>query len=454
MSKQRFIGQVCRASSALALASILWLASAYGPPAALRAADEDKADNADRTAAGKSVSPTATLLRRESPGKPWQVVAENEAVPSHDLVLGMLGAVVESNNGAVGLRFVSDPSGTSPFPVIETVVQFHHTEGVDMDVTLDRGRVDLINRKQSGAAHARIHIRSDSWDLTLAEPGATIAVEVYGRWPRGVPFSKNPGPKDVPTASAVFLVLKGQVGFKHGSAEYTLHAPPGPALMEWDSVTGQDESPVRLEKLPPWAEPAAEETQVAIKKKELLERFRKARADKPVVEVLEGYLNSDDPSERRLAVYGLAALDELGRLGNALRETKHLDVWENGVVALRHWIGRKPGQDQILFKRLQEVSKYTPVQAETVMQLLHSYGENELAQPETYQTLIDYLEHDKLAIRGLAYWHLMRLVPAGKELGYSPLAPKEEREAAVQKWRKLLPPGKLPERPKADGANQ
>jgi len=46
-----------------------------------------------------------------------------------------------------------------------------------------------------------------------------------------------------------------------------------------------------------------------------------------------------------------------------------------------------------------------------------------------------------LAIRGLAYWHLSRLAPAGLKFGYAPLAPKEQRDAAIKEWRKLeLPP--------------
>jgi hypothetical protein len=247
----------------------------------------------------------------------------------------------------------------------------------------------------------------------------------------------------------IFLVLSGEVSLKHGSREYLLTAPPGFALMEWDSVTGQDETPQRLEKLPPWAT-AGGDSPIAKAKREILERLRRRLASKPMGAVLDELLNSDQEAERRLAVNAMGALDDLERLGKALREAKHPDVWQNGVLALRHWIGRGPGQDQLLYKALVEVRHYSPVHAETVLQLLHSFDDAELARPETYQTLIDYLDHDQLGIRGLAYWHLSRLVPAGKELGYDPLGPKEAREAAIQKWRKLVPPGKVPSRPTTD----
>jgi hypothetical protein len=253
----------------------------------------------------------------------------------------------------------------------------------------------------------------------------------------------------VPTATLLILALEGDVILGHEHHQHALKAPPGPALVEWDSITGLDEAPRRLENLPPWAEARGEETPQGKVRKAALERLRHALAAKPIDAVIDDFLNSGSTADRRLGVLLLAATDNLGRLAQALRETKHLDVWENGVLAFREWIGRGPGQDQILYKRLIEVSKYKPVHAETVMQLLHSFGDSELAEPETYQTLIDYLDHDALAIRGLAYWHLIRLVPDGKALGYHPTDPKEARQAAIQKWRQLIPKGRVPPRLKA-----
>src|SRR5438094_605135 len=82
---------------------------------------------------------------------------------------------------------------------------------VGLELALDRGRVDLVNHKEKGPASVRVSVRDASWDLTLLEPEARIALELYGRWPRGVLFTPKPGPKEGPTADLVFLVLKGQV---------------------------------------------------------------------------------------------------------------------------------------------------------------------------------------------------------------------------------------------------
>ena len=121
------------------------------------------------------------------------------------------------------------------------------------------------------------------------------------------------------------------------------------------------------------------------------------------------------------------------------------------MVALRHWIGRAPGQDQILYHGLIDAKVFTPLEAETALELLHDFGDDDLARPVTYQLLIHLLDSDKRFIRGLAYWHLSRLVPAGVKFGYDPFAPQEAREAAVKKWKELIPDGKLPPAPKEEG---
>jgi hypothetical protein len=414
------------------------------------AGDEPKPGPAPGNAVGICASETATLVRRAAGKETWDVVTHKQSLQSGDLLVGLPGAQLDSKNGAVRLALLADLDRLSPYPIRESAVELLDDANVDLATRLDRGRVQFSNQKKTGTATIRVSVRQETWTIELVEPGAAIALELYGRWPPGVPFSKQADPKKQPTASLLFLVLRGRVTLKHDGHEVALHAPPGPALLEWDSVSGQDESPQFLAKLPPWADSEGQETPLAKKKKEVIARFRQAVVAKSIDGALDEFLNSDNELDRTLALHAVAALDKLDLLGKALRSAKHPDAWETGVEALRHWIGRGPGQDQILYQRLIDVAKYKPVHAETVLDLLHSFGESDLALPETYQTLLDYLDHEQLAIRGLAYWHLSRLVPAGRAIGYNPLDPKAARAEAVQKWHQLLPPGKVPARPLAD----
>jgi hypothetical protein len=405
-----------------------------------------------RVEVGKCVTATGTVWRREAVGKPWVAVKQGEAVYSGDLLLGVAGAALESRNGAVRLTFPSNLSGTAPLPIVESALTLHEGKETDLEFALDRGRVDVISQKAQGAARVRIHVqdRERAGEAVLGKPGTHIALMLFGRWPAGVPFSKAPKPGEEPTLHLIFLVLQGEVDLRVDTRHFAMTGPPGPALIQWDSVTGGDTTPERLDKVPAWAAEASSAEGVK-DKQAALEQLRKLALSRSLSAALDELVQADDPVRRRLAVFAMGALDDLPRLGQAVAATKHRDVWENAILALRHWIGRGPGQDQKLYNGLLKDRNFTEVDAQTVMQLLHDFGEEQLARPELYESLIDFLEHDKLAVRGLAYWHLYRLAPEGRTFGYDPLASTESRQKAVAQWRKLIPAGKLPPKSKGTG---
>jgi hypothetical protein len=222
-----------------------------------------------------------------------------------------------------------------------------------------------------------------------------------------------------------------------------MHAPPGPALLEGDGIGHTDPAPRRLDKLPDWAAERADSEDVK-KVKAGRAEFRELARQKSIPEALDQLLPSNNVVERKIAVALLGATDDIERLANSWTAALTPDILDNGVFVMRHWIGREPGQGQKLYQVLVDKSKLTPAQAETVLHLLHNFSDDELTQPETYETLIDLLASDQLVICGLAHWHLYRLVPAGRKIGYNPQASPEKRAFAVQEWRKLIPAGKLP----------
>jgi hypothetical protein len=397
----------------------------------------------------KCLSETGTIFRREAPGKPWLAVAKDEELHSGDLLLGLPGAALASKNGKVRLAFRPDLSARSPLPIIETAVVLHPSEQ-DLAFTLDRGRVDLTNTAKEGTARVQLHIRDKAGEITLQAPGARLGIELFGRWPAGAPFHKDAPASEGPALAMIFLAFHGEIGLKSDRRHFTLTAPPGPAMIQWDSTSGTDPAPQNLDALPAWAK-GEDNSPEAQEKKARLDEFRQLAVSKSVPAAIEALLNSDDVGKRRLAVFAMGATDDVRGLGHALANAKHLDVWDNGVIALRHWVGRGPGQDQKLYNGLIKEAGFKPKDAEAVVQLLHGFSEHDLAKPETYETLIDYLNHSRLALRGLAYWHLSRLVPAGQELKYNPLDTKEDRQKAIAKWRELVPAGQLPKLGKAGG---
>ena len=213
-----------------------------------------------------------------------------------------------------------------------------------------------------------------------------------------------------------------------------------------------DDSPQALKELPAWVQPPTDAAGKAFahKVEDVVGRFAdEAVKAKSLDAAVDKFLASDDPLERKLAVVALAASDQLRQLGKALRESNQADVWEDAVLAMRHWIGRGPGQDQKLYQAMIDAKTFTPAEANAALQLLHDFGDDDLANPATYAYLISRLGNDQLFVRGLAYWHLSRLVPEGKKFGYDPR--QGARDAAIGKWKELIPEGKLPPVAKAEG---
>ncbi len=153
---------------------------------------------------------------------------------------------------------------------------------------------------------------------------------------------------------------------------------------------------------------------------------------------LETFARSEDPNHRATGMIFMGATDYLEGLAQVLTTTKYPETWNRAVVVLRNWLGRGPGQDQLFYRGLIEKRGFSPTHATTLLQLLHSFGDADLAQPELYKMLVKFLDHEKMGVRGLAHWHLLRLVPAGKEFGYNPNDPKEKREKARDQWKKLV----------------
>jgi hypothetical protein len=441
-------------------AAVLALAGALLAPRPLPAAPtESKPPEERRVEVGQCLSPAGTLFRRQGPQKAWQAVRPQQTVHSRDLLLALPGAVaaVESGNGAVRAYLWGNTPELSRSAVLESAVVLHATPGVDLDFTLHRGRVALLSTKDKEPARVRVRVRDTVWELTLPDKGDEVALELWGRWPRGIPFSADPKSADRPTADLVFLTLSGSADVKAGPSRYTMHAPPRDGYFHWDSVDGQDPGPQGLEKPPAWATPGAARTTEARRVRQILDRLGEQVRDKPLTIALTSLLDgTDDAADkaqatvtRQFVVFSWGACDDLGRLVGALGDPKHPEVRETAVDALRHWIGRAPGQDLDLDNFLVKEEKYPPTQAEIVLQMLHSPFDAD--RPETYQTLIEYLRSDKVAIRQLAKWHLERLAPAGRPIAFNPAGSEEERTKGYQKWKELIPDGQLPPKRKPEG---
>jgi hypothetical protein len=414
------------------------------------AAQPDHAE--PRVPVGKCVSEQGTLLASTGEGQPWKVV---EQVDSRDHLLALAGtkAVIEPAAETVRLTLWGNLPVQSPSPILESSAVLHDTKAYDLDLTLLAGRVVVSNAKKAGPARVWLRMPGEGWEITLDDPGAAVALEMYGRWPQGVPFSKSPQAQERPISVLSLQMLKGQADLRMGGRQQRLSAPPGPALLHWDNLAGAEPGPRRAQKLPAWAEESASQSEEEKEVAAVAAKYREALKEKPPVEALLALLASADAGKaahrpeltREFAVLGLAATGALPQLADVLATSHDSGVRKTAVAAMRHWIDSAPGRNLLLYRLLVGYANYPEKLADTFLQLLHSpFDPND---PVTYQTLITYLQHDKLAIRELARWHLYRLVPQGAHIAYDANGTKEERAKAAKEWKELIPDGELPKKP-------
>ena len=388
---------------------LLVLGPATLPAGPVRAAGgKPKTSTAEgRTPIGKNGAAAGMLLQREYSGTAWQPVKPQGTIFAGDRLMTLPGmrADIDTRDGGVRLTLWGNVPELSSFPVLESGVAVNAASDVDLDIRLFRGRVLLANHKDKGPVQVRVGFYSMTYDLTLAEPGTEVALELYGRWPPGYPVVLKPsGPQDVPTTSLGLHVLKGQANLKVGPEQYALQAPPGAAYFQWDNVRGQEGGPRRRDKVPAWAEPDALGTPGAKAVQAAVAQLSGRLGEKSVDAVLADALTQGDAVERELATYSLGAIDDLPRLADALADAKHADVRAAAVEALKNWVGRGAGQDRDVYEFFHQNRGYTEAQAETVVQLLHGFSQEDRNRPETYETLIAYLESGKLPIRQPGQW--------------------------------------------------
>jgi len=169
---------------------------------------------------------------------------------------------------------------------------------------------------------------------------------------------------------------------------------------------------------------------------------RRGLADrKSLASALAQAIVDKEPSTRTVALFSYGAIGDLDKVFAGLSEAKSADFRRAATLVLQHGLAHKADADRSL-RALLNKKGWPAGEAETVIQLL--LGAGELGRPETYQTLINYLQHDKLAVRELADRMLHSLVPQGKGISYDAAGSAEQRGRGQAEWRRLIPEGKLP----------
>lgn len=423
---------------------------AQGTPA-LPAAVKLPPPSTARKEFGKYVSPPmatpSVLMQLAGDKDQWVRVRPESRLPTTVPLVSLPGYRSEIRpDSNVQLMLWGDLPVLSQTPIYESGVIVYDNPEVDLDLKLDRGRVLLSNRKPAGPARVRVRVHEQIADLVLQDNTTEVVLVSLGFLAPGAPFRKEP-PNVAWLGFLEVFVFKGQADVRVEGKEFAM---PGPSRLLWNTQAADLSPPRPVERLPEWwTNRTLPQTKDARAWSVALDQLGARLTGRAGLEVvLAEAIKDPDSTNRRLAVRCLAATDDVSKLIDALNDEKHRDVRAETIFALLHWLGLRPNNDLRLFLVLRDQKKYPEGQAEIVMKLLHGFSEEEITHPATYETLLAYLLHEKLAIRELAAFHLSQLAPEGeRKIRYDPAASEDQRQRAFQLWKQLIPDGKVPPMP-------
>lgn len=399
---------------------------------------------------------------------------KNAAISSRRTLLSLPGSksVVNLDTGVELTLWGNLPELTLDATVLESRVILNAPGQLDADVTLDRGRIVLRNKKAAGK-EALIRVRFDDpmlgkeeyIDITLETPDAAVVLERYGELDREVPFNEDPKDKDRkgPIANLRIIGFDQTAAIRFGDLTSRVNTTSQPVLT-WQNRQSGLRSPKEAA-LPPWVngtpELAKDNDKLARKKAvaaheeltKLLERKTLSLAlgeiDEPLKKTVETEmrinkaLSPDTFAKWRHVIRSYAAMDDMGYVFNTFSGPL-TPIYIRGVClqTIQQWLAWGRDQDYAL---LAVVAKnHRKNESIRIVELFHMVTKEDADRPATYQLLIEGLNNNVLAIRTLSHWHLLGLAPAGGKIAYDPAMPAALREAAVRQWTSVIPPGHTP----------
>jgi hypothetical protein len=402
----------------------------------------------DRRVVGRLETRDALLLQRRPDGLDWERAVPAKDLYSADTLLSLPGNQNEIRLDS-GVRLVlwgSMPEFHSigAIDLMETRIKLHSAPiGIDADFTLESGRVFITRPVPKGEkadpARVRIRFKDELWEVALIDPETEVSVDLIGYYGEGVPFSKQPGGPS-PTTEVNLGILSGRAGLKLKFKEYAMLEAP--TRVDWDSASQDRVEPKKIEPkhLAYWDRKIKDdfysrELQAAVTY--YAKRFSKPDEAKIDVALYSAMQDpGEQPGRRLFALRSLQALDAYEFLPTALADEVFL-MRRAAIRAIQHWTGLANDRDLLIFKTLINKKGYTEAQAQYVMQLLHPFGETDYSRPEIVAALFEAMNHEKLAVRELAYKHLEFCDPNGaREVGFFNAAAEEKsRDAVLQKWK-------------------
>jgi hypothetical protein len=393
------------------------------PATALASAAPAPVDNDDPLPMAEPcqyLSRTGIAIGADRQSGEWMVLARDRMIEPSDAL-----AVPEPFDGEfeVGNRYrLLVPGGT-------TLLRLGPNPAAAHGWALIRGRFEMTT---DGAADVTsqtaisLQIRDRLWKIQMLAPDTRLCIAMIPREPQDYEEAF-----EGMTFRAAVVLERGAVRIVGDSTGEQLLENPGwlsltPGVQFGSADIADPKEIQLLEKRPSWT--FGLPTSAGRNYAKLMEDKFYDRTT-PVDQSITGAVDDKRPLVSRLAVDCLAQLQAIPLLVDILHKTEHEESRRSAIHAIRAWLPEIEENRTVLRGELER--RFTPGDADIIYRLLWGYGESHLRDADISRQLVEWLRHDQIAIRELAWLHISRL--ARRDLEYRPNASPGQRQAAVNR---------------------
>jgi hypothetical protein len=363
-----------------------------------------------------------SLLVRKTEGG-WNTMAQRSALRAGDLIAcpEPFIATLEMDDAELTIELFG---GTSV-----QVIGATQTEGLVLDVL--RGQV-AIKRAATSTDDFRIGLRlaGEACTLSLKAGECVCGIEVTP----SKPWSFETDTSAKPIGGRLFAI-KGEVTFDSDSTDVVSFDVAGwmpLAISDRKVWAGNAQRPPLVE-TPSWL--VEGERQMSKSTRRYATRFAKDLDDDlPLHDSLPSLVTSTTPAMSELAVKCLACTEQYSELVQSLSRAKFEEARTAAISGIRQWLPKAEENRELLKAELKK--NFSADEVTPIYRLLWGYSKTDGTNKATSQILVDWLKHDSVVIRHLAFMYVSEI--AGQRHDYRAGNPANQRRVAVKSWEEHL----------------
>ncbi len=285
-----------------------------------------------------------------------------------------------------------------------------------------------------------LKVRDEVWQLTFLRPETQCGLEIVP----GFPNKPGEDAKETGYRGGLYVV-SGDVRFTESvGRQRTLPAGRGISLAPIDRAVATDRAgfaiPPKGGSVLAWLNPDSRRIPAALLK--LTREFEgDFLPDQPVSASIGTVAKTDRNAKvAEFAVKTLALTDQYAALVEVLAQVGHEEAVHAAANGLRAWLPLAADHAEFLRKELTSSFPSGPRglgndmdDRAIVLRLLWGYNNEDARDRKTSRQLVDWLEHDRLAVRCLAIDQIKELT-GGQTLHYKAAMPPSDRKRLKKEW--------------------